>query len=328
MRFWLEQSNRAAFEHAREMTAFYSKSFYISACMLPLEKRWATFAVYGFCRYADNLIDKQRNRQAAEILREVEFLEHELEVAYRTGESEHPILRPFVVIAKRYEIPLEYPLDLLRGVQMDIQNTRYQNFDELYVFCYRVAAVVGLMMTHILGCDDKEAFLYAEKLGVAMQLTNILRDVQEDKDLGRIYLPLDELRGFGCSEKNIIHERMTPAFRELMQFQVKRAHSYYDAAADGIPMLALDSQFAIYSASRIYRGILKRLETRDYNPFLGRVFVPKHRKFGILLQEVLRTKIITAQERLVMAAGMGLSQLKITERRNKQETPLAGGAWE
>ncbi len=309
MRLWLEPSNRAAFEHAREMTAYYSKSFYISACMLPLEKRWATFAVYGFCRYADNLIDNQRNRQAAEILREVEFLAHELEVAYRTGESEHPILRPFIVVAKRYEIPIEYPLDLLRGVQMDIQNTRYQNFDELYVFCYRVAAVVGLMMTHILGCDDDEAFAYAEKLGVAMQLTNILRDVQEDKDMGRIYLPLDELHEFGCTENNILQERITPAFRELMQFQVNRAYSYYDAAADGIPMLEPDSQFAIYSASRIYRGILKRIEARDYNPFLGRVFVPKHRKFGILLQEVLRTKITTAQERFAMATGMGLRQL-------------------
>ncbi len=306
MRFWLEQSNRAAFKHARQMTAYYSKSFYISACMLPLEKRWATYAIYGFCRYADNLIDKQRSRQVAEILREVDFLAHELEVAYRTGESEHPILRPFVVVAQRYGIPLEYPLDLLRGVKMDIQNARYQNFDELYVFCYRVAAVVGLMMTHVLGYKNDEAFAYAEKLGVAMQLTNILRDVQEDKDMGRIYLPLDELQEFGCSENNVLEERMTPAFRELIRFQVNRAHSYYEAAADGIPMLAPDSRFAIYSASRIYRGILKRLEARKYNPFLGRVFVPKHRKLGILLQEVLRTKIITAHERLAMATGMEL----------------------
>jgi phytoene synthase len=251
------------------------------------------------------LIDNRRARQAEEILREVEFLEHELRVAYRTGESEHPILRPFIVAAQLYEIPLEYPLDLLRGVRMDVQNARYQNFDELYVFCYRVAAVVGLMMTHILGYEKDEAFGYAEKLGVAMQLTNILRDVQEDKDLGRIYLPLDELERFGCGENNILEERMTPAFRALMQFQVQRAYSYYQAAHDGIPLLEPDSRFAIYSASRIYCGILKRIEARNYNPFLGRVYVPQHRKFGILLQEVLRTKIVAAQERLAITAGLG-----------------------
>jgi len=305
MNFWLEPSNRAAFEHARQITAYFAKSFYLSASLLPLEKRWATYAVYGFCRYADNLIDKQRNREAVEILREVDFLEHELRVAYRTGESEHPILRPFIVVAQRCEIPLEYPLDLLRGVQMDIQNACYKNFDELYVFCYRVAAVVGLMMTHILGYENDAAFGYAEQLGVAMQLTNILRDIKEDKAMGRIYLPLDELRAYDCSENNVFEERLTPAFRELIKFQVDRAHSYYQAANAGIAILEADSRFAIYSASRIYRGILKRLEARNYNPFLGRVYVPKHRKLGIILQEVVRTKIVTAQERLAVASGLG-----------------------
>jgi len=305
MNFWLEPSNRAAFEHARQITAYFAKSFYLSASLLPLEKRWATYAVYGFCRYADNLIDKRRDRAVAEILREVEFLEAELRTAYRTGESEHPILRPFIVVAQRCAIPLEYPLDLLRGVQMDIQNTRYQNFDELYIFCYRVAAVVGLMMTHVLGYKNAAAFGHAEKLGVAMQLTNILRDVQEDKAMGRVYFPLTELREYDCSENNILEERMTPAFRELMKFQVQRAYSYYQTANAGISMLEPDSRFAIYSASRIYRGLLKRLEARDYNPFLGRVYVPKHRKLGIILQEVVRTKLLTAQERVAMASGLG-----------------------
>lgn len=305
MGFWLDPSNRAAFEHARQITAYFAKRFSLSAAMLPLEKRWATYAVYGFCRYADNLIDKRRDRTVAEILREVEFLEAELRTAYRTGESEHPILRPFIIIAQRHGIPLEYPLDLLRGVQMDIQITRYQNFEELYVFCYRVAAVVGLMMTHLLGYKNETAFVHAEKLGVAMQLTNILRDVQEDKEMGRIYLPLEEFRAYGCTENHVFEERMTPTFRELMKFQVERAYSYYQAANAGISMLAPDSRFAIYSASRIYRGILKRLEARDYNPFLGRVYVPKHRKLGIILQEVVRTKLLTAHERLAMASGLG-----------------------
>jgi len=302
--FWLEKQNRAAFEHARQITAYYSKSFYVSACMLPLEKRWATYAVYGFCRYADNLIDTQRRRRTEEILAEVEFLTRELEVSYRTGESEHPILRPFIVVAQRYGIPKEHALELLKGVQMDLQIARYETFADLYLFCYRVAAVVGLMMTPILGYHHTKAFVYAEKLGVAMQLTNILRDVQEDRDLGRIYIPREELRRFACSENHILEERMTPAFRELMKFQVDRALSYYHEAATGISLLAADARFAIYSASRIYRGILKRLQARDYNPFLGRVFVPQHRKLGILLQEVVRTKLLAVQERLAPATGI------------------------
>ncbi len=268
--------------------------------MLPPEKRWATFAVYGFCRYADNLIDKQRNRSAVEVLREVAFLREELLIAQRTGESEHPILQPYIVVAQRYGIPIKYALELLQGVEMDLEHSRYANFDALYLFCYRVAGVVGLMMTHILGYKDEAVFAYAEKLGVAMQLTNILRDVQEDGNMGRIYLPLEELHAFGCSENNIFEARMTSAFRELMRFQFDRACSYYEAAQPGIRLLKPDAQYAIYSASRIYRGILKRIQARDYNPFLGRVYVPKHRKMGILIQEVLRTKWLAAQERLAI----------------------------
>ncbi len=302
MKFWQVSEHKASFEHARLLTAHHSKSFYISARMLPRERRWATYALYGFCRYADNLIDNPRQRSTAELLAETDFIANELQIAYRTGESEHPVIHPFIVVAKRYGIPLEYPLDLLKGVKMDIQCTRYQTFEDLYVFCYRVAGVVGLMMTHVLGYKDPAAFQYAEKLGVAMQLTNILRDVKEDKNMGRIYLPLNELQRFGAAEQDIIHENMTENLRELMQFQVKRAHHYYEEANQGIPMLYRKSQFAIYSASKIYRGILRKIEARDYNPFLGRVFVSQMKKIGILSREILRTRFNPLPERLPQGA--------------------------
>lgn len=294
MKYWQEKKHRMAFEHARRSTAYHSKSFYLSARLLPEEKRWATFAVYGYCRYVDNLIDKQRGRHAVEIERELEFLIHELETAYRTGESEHPIIQPFIVAALRHGIPIKHPLDLISGVRMDLRHVRYATFDELYPFCYKVAAVVGLMMTHIFGYHSPAAFAYAEKLGIAMQLTNILRDIQEDRRMGRIYLPLAELHAYHCTEQNILAEQMTPGFRELMAFQVNRAHSYYDAAEAGIALLHDDARFAVYAASRIYRGILRRLESRHYNPFLGRVYVPKHTKLSIVLEEVLRTKMSAA----------------------------------
>jgi phytoene synthase len=298
LNFWQDPNYKIAFDHVRQLTAHWAKSFYFSARFFPMEKRWATYAVYGFCRYSDNLIDNPRSRPRQQLISEVACFRRELRLAYRWGESEHPILKPFILVAKKYGIPIQYPLDLLKGVEMDIEATRYQNFDELYVFCYRVASVVGLMMTHIMGYKDDRAFEFAEKLGVAMQLTNILRDVKEDKEMGRIYLPLDELRQFGLTETDVINENFNDQFRRLIKFQVDRAHRYYQESQAGIPMLNTDSQFAIYSASKIYQGILRKIEARDYNPFLGRVYVPLGKKLRILLGEVLRSRVRMVKEKL------------------------------
>ncbi len=298
MKLWKAEENRIAFEYARRITAYYSKSFYFSARMLPKEKRWATYALYGFCRHCDNLIDTPRQRTETEIVREIQLLTEELQVAYNTGESQHPIIRAFILVAKAYGIPIEYPLDLLKGVAMDVQKTRYKTFDELSLFCYRVAAVVGLMMTYVLGYKDKRAFGYAKQLGIGMQLTNILRDIKEDKDMGRIYLPQKDLARFGVSEQDILEEKLTPQLKELMKFQVESADRYYAEAIPGISLLETESQYAIYSAAKIYRGILRKIEDHNYDPFLTRVFVPATQKIGILLHEGIRAKFLSAQEKL------------------------------
>ncbi|MCY4566800.1 MAG: phytoene/squalene synthase family protein, partial [Candidatus Poribacteria bacterium] len=230
--------------------------------------------------------------------REIQLLTEELQVAYNTGESQHPIIRAFILVAKSYGIPIEYPLDLLKGVAMDVQQTRYKTIDELSLFCYRVAAVVGLMMTHVLGYKDERAFGYAKQLGIAMQLTNILRDIKEDKDMGRIYLPQKDLVRFGVLEQDILEEKVTPQLKELMKFQIERADHYYTEAMPGISLLETESQYAIYSAAKIYRGILRKIEEHNYNPFLSRVFVPSSQKIGILLHEGLRAKFLSAQEKL------------------------------
>jgi len=290
MKIWREDNYGAGFEHSKRMTAYFSKSFYFAAKMLPKERRWATFALYGFCRYADNLIDNPRKRTQEEILFEVSYLEKELLIANRTGESEHPIIGPFIMVAKKYDIPIRYPLELLEGVKMDIRKTRYETFEDLYLFCYRVAAVVGLMMTHVLGYKDTEAFQYAEKLGVAMQLTNIIRDIKEDKDMGRIYFPAEELRRFNISAADIMNEKMTSELTQFIRFQIQRADHYYMEAEKGIKMLIPESQFAIYAASKIYQGILFKIEARNYNPFEGRVFVPQLKKIQIIVKEILRTR--------------------------------------
>ena len=298
MKLWKAEENRAAFEYARKITAHYSKSFYFSAQMLPSEQRWATFALYGFCRHCDNLIDTPRQRTETEILREIQRLTEELQIAYNTGESQDPIIRAFILVAKASGIPIAYPLDLLNGVAMDVQQARYKTFDELSLFCYRVAAVVGLMMTHVLGYKDERAFGYAKQLGIAMQLTNILRDIKEDKEMGRLYIPQADLAAFGVTEQDIFNEKMTPQLRALIKFQIERADQYYTEAIPGISLLKTESQYAIYSAARIYRGILRKIEDQDYNPFLSRVFVSSTQKVGILLHEQIRTKFLSAQEKL------------------------------
>jgi phytoene synthase len=289
---YLDNHNRAQFKYARSLTAHYSKSFYLSTCLLPKHKRWATFALYGFCRHIDNLTDNPRERSKKEIVRELKYLVGELKTAYRTGESEHPIVGPFISVATKYGISQEYPLDLIKGVQMDTDLNRYETFQDLYLFAYRVAGVVGLMMTPLLGYKNPEAMKYAENLGVAMQLTNILRDVKEDKDMDRIYLPLEEVRMFGVTEDDFFKENFTDNFKRLMKYQIDRAHGYYEEADKGIKMLDRDAQFAIYSASKIYRGILKKIELQNYDPFQGRVFVPQSKKFQILIGEAVRTRLL------------------------------------
>lgn len=276
------------YRFSRQLLKMYSKSFYISTMLLPRNKRKAVFALYGFCRYADNLVDKPRDRSQAEILREVDYMSEELKVAYRTGESEHPVLCAFSRVAREYRIPIEYPLDLFRGVAMDIEHHQYRDFEDLRLFCYRVAGVVGLMMTHVLGYLREEAFEYAAKLGIAMQLTNILRDIQEDKRNGRLYLPLDEMHRFQVTHRDLAQEQFTPELKQLIRFSAERAHRYYDEANPGIQLLTPDCRFSIRSASDIYRGILSQIENNDYNPFLGRVYVTQNAKLKIILFNYLR----------------------------------------
>lgn len=279
------------FLYSKSVIKYYAKSFYLSSQFLPKRKKFGAYAVYAFCRFADNIVDNPRNRSKKEIKKELDALKEELILSFRYGESEHPALSALSKVAVEFEMPIEYPLDLIEGVKMDLNINRYNSFDDLYLFCYRVASTVGLMMTYILGFKDNETLVYAEKLGIAMQLTNILRDISEDKDQGRIYLPLDELNKYGISEYNIINENFNENFQKLMKFNVERAEKYYEDSEPGIKQLDKDSQFAIYAASKIYSGILKKIELNDYNPFVGRAFVPKSQKFAILLNEIIKTKL-------------------------------------
>ncbi|MDC1068863.1 phytoene/squalene synthase family protein [Candidatus Kapabacteria bacterium] len=279
------------FKYSKTVIKHYAKSFYLSSQFLPKKKRLGSYAVYCFCRYTDNIVDNPRNRTNSEILIELDHLKLELENSYKYGESEHPALSTFAIVAKEYNIPKKYAFELIEGVQMDMTKNRYKSFDDLYLFCYRVAATVGLMMTYVLGFKNDNTLVYAEKLGIAMQLTNILRDIEEDVENDRIYLPQQELEKYGVSESDIKNHQFNSNIADLMKFNVDRARQYYKDAEDGIAELDKNSRFAIYAASRIYSGILNKIMERNFNPFLGRVFVPKSKKLKIVFSELVKTKL-------------------------------------
>lgn len=284
-KFWLYDDNQPAFIHAKAIIEFHAKSFAIASKLLPEYKRWGTWGVYSFCRYADNIIDKPRLRTQQQRAHEIERLQTELDLAYRYGESEHPVIKAFVASQREFNIPIHYAYELIDGVMMDSDFKGYESFDELYQFCYRVASVVGLMMTFVLGFKNEETLKYAEKMGIAMQLTNILRDIEEDARNGRIYIPNEEMKRFNVDKTQIFESRYDYNLKNLIKFQVDRAESFYKEAEIGIGDLSKDSQFAIYSAARIYGGILQKIRENDYNPFRGRVFLPKSQKIMILLSE-------------------------------------------
>ena len=170
---------------------------------------------------------------------------------------------------------------------MDLEGVRYKNFEELRVFCYRVASTVGLMMSHVIGYEG-DALPYAEDLGVAMQLTNILRDVGEDLGRGRVYLPAEELAQFGYEESDLRGARRSPEFVKLMAFQAERARHFYAKSMPGIPMLRPEGRFAVEIAARVYRGILNEIEAMDYDVFRQRAVVPAWRKYGITARALAR----------------------------------------
>jgi 15-cis-phytoene synthase len=161
---------------------------------------------------------------------------------------------------------------------MDTHTKRYETFDELYVYCYRVASTVGLMSSEILGYSNKKALEYAEAMGVGMQLTNILRDIKEDAAMGRIYLPQEDLRAFNISEEQIFANQTDENFVEMMRFQIERARNFYRNGEKGIALLEKDSRFTVLLASRVYSRILDQIEKQNYNIFIKRAHTSKSQK--------------------------------------------------
>jgi 15-cis-phytoene synthase len=269
------------YRQAAEQTAKHSKSFYFATRFFPPELARAAHAVYWFCRYTDDLADECASVEQGRA--DIEAWAKNLQEAERTGASNHPVLHVFLDTVHKFDIPLEYAYELIEGMRMDLTLSRYATFSELRLFCYRVASVVGLMMSWVIGfenpVDRERALPHAIDMGIAMQLTNILRDVGEDLQRQRIYLPQDEIERFGYSEQEMLGKVRNDAFRALMRFQVQRAREYYERGNYGIAMLHRQGRFAVKIASDVYREILARIEASDFDVFESRAVVPSTRKY-------------------------------------------------
>lgn len=283
-----DEELKKAFSHCREITRHFAKTFYLATRFLPNEKQRGIFAIYGLCRYLDNLVDdfedlsSNTNIDLNEVEERLSYWKSCLEKTYSGHTCSDLILTAFGDILNRYHIPIEYPLLLMDGVKMDLVKDRYQTFEEVYDYSYKVASIVGLMTSEVFGYKDESAIPHAVDLGIAMQLTNILRDIGEDLERGRIYLPQEELKQFGVTEEDLFSKRITPEFKELMKFQIERARSYYDSADLGIPMLEKDSQLPVYLARYNYSRILDKIEDNNYDVFDQRAYLNSTEKLLIL----------------------------------------------
>ena len=251
-----------AYEDCRSITKREAKNFYYAFLTLPAAKRRAIYAAYSFCRYCDDSVDEAADNESK--LTALTNLRLELTQAYE-GNPVSPVFLALADVASRYDIPQDYFQQVIQGVESDLVKTRYQDFEELRLYCYQVASVVGLICLQIFQYRGEEAKDYAVDLGLAMQLTNIVRDVREDLDMGRIYLPQDEMARFGYSEESLQAGVHNEAFIELLRFQAQRAREYFRSGFKLLPHLSPRSRACPAVLGVLYSRLLDRIEASDYD---------------------------------------------------------------
>lgn len=257
----------SAYRYCDQITRQHSQTFYLASALLPYEKRRSMRALYAFCRITDNLVDGNPHT-SSEVLEG--WRSHSLGPIPSTSD---PVAHAWAHTRARFSIPRQLGDQLIDGVAQDLTKKRYQSFNELAAYCYRVASTVGLMAMHIIGFKDADAIPYAIKLGVALQVTNILRDVGEDWQSGRLYLPLDELAQFGIREGDIETGRTDNRWLDFLDFQIRRNRRLYQEAMPGICKLHEDGRFAVSAAAKLYEGILDVILLNRGNVFKRRASV-------------------------------------------------------
>jgi phytoene synthase len=291
-----------AYERCRQITAKYSKTFYLGTLMMTPEKRRAIWAIYVWCRRTDELVDGPQAATTTEDT--LDRWESHLETLFKGHAIDEEDVALVDTLAN-FPLDIQPFRDMIAGQRMDLHRDRYDTFESLELYCYRVAGTVGLMSTVIMGVDTEQNTApwnrnappldptpEAIALGIANQLTNILRDVGEDARRGRIYLPLEDLALFNYTEADLMAGVIDDRWRALMQFQIQRARKFYLDAEHGISQLSPDARWPVWSALVLYRMILDVIEENDYDVFSRRAYVPKLRKLRSLPAAYMRSRLL------------------------------------
>jgi 15-cis-phytoene synthase len=260
-----------------------AKNFYYSFLLLSAPQRRAMCAIYAFMRYCDDLSDDEHIADRASAIARWRA---DLEAALAGRLPAHELWPAFADAVERYQIPHQYFFAMIAGVSSDLEPRSIQSFDELYQYCYHVASVVGLTIIHIFGFDSPEALKLAEKCGVAFQLTNIIRDVREDAAKDRVYLPEEDLQRFGVAVKDLSAARVSPALRELLEFEAQRARGYYRESAPLIGLIHPRSRASLRALIAIYSRLLEKIVGAEYEVLAQRVRLPTAQKLWLLLRSV------------------------------------------
>ncbi|MBA0789546.1 hypothetical protein Gotri_027617 [Gossypium trilobum] len=274
-----------AYDRCGEVCAEYAKTFYLGTLLMTPERRRAVWAIYVWCRRTDELVD---GPNASHITpRALDRWEKRLDDLFE-GRPYDMLDAALSDTVSKYPVDIQPFKDMIEGMRLDLRKSRYMNFDELYLYCYYVAGTVGLMSVPVMGiapeskASVESVYNAALALGIANQLTNILRDVGEDARRGRIYLPQDELARFGLSDDDIFRGQVTDKWRNFMKDQIKRARMFFDEAEKGVSELNAASRWPVWASLLLYRQILDAIEENDYNNFSKRAYVGKVKKFASL----------------------------------------------
>jgi len=266
-----------SYRYCTHLSRTQARNFYYSFLCLPPEKRASMCAIYAFMRYSDDISDDG----GAERVSRMEAWRAALDAGFEGDYGDDPILPAFHDTVRRHAIPRRYFHELIDGAMMDLAPRRYETFTDTYDYCYHVASVVGLVCIHVFGFRDPRATEYAEYNGIAFQLTNILRDLREDAEMGRVYLPQEDLRRFGYPEADLRTGVQNEAFLALMRFEVERAREYYRKAEPLTALIDADSRPCLRAMQQIYGGILERIVAQDYRVLSRRARVPTWKKLSI-----------------------------------------------
>lgn len=266
---------------AKEIAKKSNSSFYYAFNLLPPDQRDAMNTVYAFCRQTDDIVDES---SVADELKYEKLRKWRIELEKSlSGHSDYPIINKLSKTIQKFNIPLEPFFDLLKGMEMDLQRKRYITFDDLQTYCYHVASTVGLMCIEIFGYRHSSAKDFAINLGIALQLTNILRDIKKDAEKGRIYLPQEDLKKFNYDENDLLSNTYNENFQKMMKYQVERAREYFDKATACLNLEDKKAMFAARAMQHIYYRMLNKIVDADYDVYNNKIQVSTFKKIGISL---------------------------------------------